>query len=129
MTTQTLSDKTRERAAQGERSLPKVQQLPKPMSPRARVANREWYPGLCTTCANESTCTFPRSADHPVLSCDEFVGAVEVKPRAVQNPRASERSAVANREWFPGLCMTCAKRETCTYPKPEGGVFRCDEFE
>jgi len=100
------------------------------MSERERVANRQWYPGLCATCVNEPDCTFPRSVDHPVLTCDEFEGAVDVMPRpVVESAQQAERFAVANREWFPGLCMTCEKRETCTFPKPEGGVFNCDEFE
>jgi hypothetical protein len=27
-----------------------------------------------------------------------------------------------------GLCMNCANRETCLYPKPEGGVWHCEEY-
>lgn len=108
----------------------KASQPAQPMSERTRMANRDWYPGLCTTCVNEPVCTFPRSVDYPVTSCDEFEGGVEVKPlRSLEGSRLTERFAVANREWFPGLCMTCEKRETCTFPKPEGGVFNCDEFE
>jgi hypothetical protein len=130
MTTKTLSEGTRERTEKEARGIPKPPQARKPMSERSRAANREWYPGLCTTCVNEPVCTFPRSADQPILTCDEFEGAVDVKPpRAVESPRFDDRFAVANREWFPGLCMTCEKRETCTFPKPEGGVFSCDEFE
>lgn len=130
MTTKTVSVGTSEKTERGERGFPRASQPTKPMSERSRAANREWYPGLCTTCVNESVCTFTRSADRPVLTCDEFEGVVEAKlPFAVEHPRFDERFAVANREWFPGLCMTCEKRETCTFPKPEGGVFNCDEFE
>lgn len=130
MTTKTLFKGIRERSETEVRDFPARTPTAKPMSDRTRVANREWYPGLCTTCENEPNCTFPRSAGHPVVSCDEFKGAVAVTPRRAEAiPRVSERFAVANREWFPGLCMTCEKRENCTYPKPEGGVFRCDEFE
>ena len=28
-----------------------------------------------------------------------------------------------------GLCRNCKKKETCTLPKPEGGVWRCEEYE
>jgi glutamate dehydrogenase (NAD(P)+) len=28
-----------------------------------------------------------------------------------------------------GLCETCAKDEVCTIPRPEGGVWRCTEYE
>lgn len=99
-------------------------------SERSRVANREWYPGLCTTCVNEPQCTFPRSVDRPVMFCEEFDGVVEVKPRLLmESPPPTERLAVVDRGRFRGLCMTCEKRETCTFPKPEGGVFHCEEFE
>jgi hypothetical protein len=27
-----------------------------------------------------------------------------------------------------GLCMNCANRDTCLYPKPEGGVWHCEEY-
>jgi (2Fe-2S) ferredoxin/predicted RNA-binding Zn-ribbon protein involved in translation (DUF1610 family) len=29
---------------------------------------------------------------------------------------------------YRGLCLNCAKREFCTFPKPEGGVWHCDEY-
>lgn len=28
-----------------------------------------------------------------------------------------------------GLCANCKKRKACKLPKPEGGVWRCDEYE
>lgn len=28
-----------------------------------------------------------------------------------------------------GLCQNCSRRHTCDLPKPEGGVWRCDEYE
>lgn len=130
MTTKTLSERTNQKTEEHERRLPRAPLQTSTMSERSRIANREWYPGLCTTCVHEPACTFPRSEDRPVTTCDEFEGAVEAKIRqAVESPRFDERFSVANREWFPGLCLTCEKRETCTFPKPEGGVFSCDEFE
>jgi len=130
MTTKSPSVGANERIERGNTGVAKASHPMRPMSERSRVANREWYPGLCTTCVNALVCTFPRSVDRPVMQCDEFEGAVDVKPRpAAEAPRRSERFSVANREWFPGLCMTCEKRATCTFPKPEGGVFNCEEFE
>lgn len=29
---------------------------------------------------------------------------------------------------YKGLCSNCEERATCIYPKPEGGVWHCDEF-
>ena len=28
-----------------------------------------------------------------------------------------------------GLCKNCKKRRTCELPKPEGGVWRCEDYE
>ena len=29
---------------------------------------------------------------------------------------------------YKGLCSTCEIRETCSFPKPEWGVWQCDEY-
>ena len=122
------------RAAVGEESpdsrASDVQDASSVRSPRFVLANRNWYPGLCTTCIHDEACTFPRSLDRPVVSCDEFVGVSgpERRPSVKAGP-PGKRFVAANREWFPGLCSTCVKRESCTFPKPEGGVFNCEEFE
>lgn len=28
-----------------------------------------------------------------------------------------------------GLCINCDVRDTCTFPKPEGGVWFCEEYQ
>jgi hypothetical protein len=30
---------------------------------------------------------------------------------------------------FKGLCQNCALRFTCRLPKPDGGVWRCRQYE
>lgn len=30
---------------------------------------------------------------------------------------------------YKGLCKNCRKRKTCTLPKPDGGLWRCEEYE
>ena len=27
-----------------------------------------------------------------------------------------------------GLCPSCENRDRCIYPRPEGGVWRCEEY-
>jgi len=29
---------------------------------------------------------------------------------------------------FKGLCVNCANRHTCLFPKCEGGVWHCEEY-
>jgi len=88
------------------------------------------YRGLCATCKHTSTCTFPRSKDRPVHFCEEFDGE-EDKPAltVVHHEEVLDQEALADREKYPGICSTCEKRDTCTFPKPEGGVWHCEEFE
>ncbi|HTS66225.1 MAG TPA: hypothetical protein VMS37_25420 [Verrucomicrobiae bacterium] len=53
----------------------------------------------------------PRPADPPV----------SVRPRAYSDNGGHSTK-------FLGLCSNCDNRETCVYPKPEGGVWRCEEY-
>ena len=45
------------------------------------------------------------------------------------NENFSYRVKGKNSEQFKGLCKNCKKRKTCTLPRPEGGVWRCEEYE
>jgi len=91
--------------------------------------------GLCSTCKKASFCTFPRLSGRPVVQCEEFegiesppngeVGNLKTLPsaRRVNPPPSGEGS-----ETYRGLCKFCAKRDSCTFPKPEGGVWHCEEY-
>lgn len=101
-----------------------------------RPALRETeYSGLCMTCVHSSTCAFPRRKDQPVLSCEQFAehGKDHVETAATVRPPPAEPQAqmIEVKEEpsrYKGLCATCENRETCTFPKPEGGVWHCEEF-
>jgi hypothetical protein len=30
---------------------------------------------------------------------------------------------------FLGLCRNCENRRTCAFPKPEGGIWHCEEYQ
>ncbi len=80
--------------------------------------------GLCATCKLAATCTFPRKPGHPVRFCDEFDGEVKVE---ASKPKASPKKVTVNE--LKGLCRLCDKAATCTFPKGEGGVWHCEEYE
>ncbi len=80
--------------------------------------------GLCKTCTNAATCTFPREDGRPVRFCDEFDG--EVKAEEVKPKVEVEKTTLND---LKGLCRLCDKAESCTFPKPEGGVWHCEEYE
>jgi hypothetical protein len=95
--------------------------------PKSVKLARETSLGLCGTCAGAPVCTLPRKRSVPVMQCLEFVGedgvVRDVRPPA---PRSLEGDGASRRE--PGLCSWCEAHRTCTFPKPPGGVWSCDEF-
>ena len=101
----------------------------------APAAHETEHSGLCMTCVHASTCAFLRREDQPVLSCEEFddrvEGSVETTGAAdpqVIEPQAQVTDVTEEPPGPTGLCATCDNRETCTYPKPEGGIWHCEEF-
>jgi hypothetical protein len=89
--------------------------------------------GLCRTCVRAPECTFPRDPNRPVRSCDEFEGAEA--PRSERTPRTVPASVFPmdagpdrGATELKGLCVQCARRSSCAYPKPAGGVWHCDEL-
>ncbi len=88
--------------------------------------------GLCPTCTHANGCTFPFLPGRPVLKCEEFEGvrcaatACAVTSEGTTADAQSEAEATSHHK---GLCRTCEHRDVCTFSKPEGGVWHCDEFE
>jgi len=83
--------------------------------------------GLCLTCKFDPDCIYEAQSDRAILQCEQF----EMGFRRFTPPAPPIRSAALRpRESsaYPGLCSNCENRETCIYPKPEGGVWRCEEY-
>lgn len=96
------------------------------------------HQNLCITCEKAPACTFIKDPKRSVfvLGCEDF--------KAYSNP--SRRNSPANIPWLPaaraislamekdtvdymGLCRNCENRSRCTFPKPEGGVWECEEYQ
>jgi hypothetical protein len=88
---------------------------------------------LCSSCINDRYCIYPRDPGRPIMACEEFEGYVMPPPEADHpSTPVSEREMVGEEEnsrEFKGLCVSCENRKTCIYPKPEGGVWRCEECQ
>ena len=87
---------------------------------------------LCTSCINDPYCIYPRDSTRPTMECEEFEGYVlpPAAPLSLSVP-SSERRMVTEEDSgeFKGLCATCENRKTCIYPKPEGGIWHCEECQ
>ena len=91
--------------------------------------------GLCPTCNNSPVCVYRKMRGFDALFCEMFDGygfpregeyreGNPAPPRGAT--RAEPRTPAA--ETLTGLCSNCENRNECTYPRPEGGVWHCEEY-
>jgi len=91
--------------------------------------------GLCCDCENRHTCMYLRSSECGVWHCNEYAGfevrchvpAESSRPAARPDAR-DERPPGVSSVKLKGLCSNCDDRHTCMYPKPEYGVWHCEEY-
>lgn len=89
--------------------------------------------GICSVCKDEAKCTYPKKSKRPILQCDEFEPhkSLPEKKRSksinVKN-RSQDKFVSKETASYKGLCINCENRETCTFPKSDGGVWHCDEY-
>ena len=91
--------------------------------------------GLCSNCLRMPTCAFPKMASHPIPECNEYKGP-PVKTGAPGPGRSrfrvggtSPRLGAVAVAVAAGLCSNCANLGSCSFPKPRGGVWSCEEYE
>jgi hypothetical protein len=82
--------------------------------------------GLCSCCHSFQSCTYPRTLKQPVLQCEEFSGILPPPLRMPPTGKASLKKV--RKPLARGLCSICEDRAACTYPKPEGGVWHCEDY-
>ncbi|MHC4395283.1 MAG: hypothetical protein ACYS1A_06470 [Planctomycetota bacterium] len=91
------------------------------------------YRSLCSNCRNATDCTFQKDCQKPFLYCEEF--EIDICP-SVETTREEKSAASApvdaedeDSDKFIGLCSNCDNCRTCVFPKPEGGVWHCEEYQ
>ena len=88
-------------------------------------------PRLCSTCKHASTCSFPRDPQKPSFYCEEFeIESTPAKRKGEEDKARPVASFVMAEESgsLIGLCCDCENRQRCVFPKPEGGVWHCEEY-
>ena len=104
---------------------------------RRAAERRGDYLGICSTCNYAPDCAHRlRNPTLAIWECENYddyvrvsgaevnVGVSEVAPA----PRKLRRSEFDTVE-YRGLCKNCEKRGECTFPRPAGGVWHCEEYE
>jgi hypothetical protein len=86
--------------------------------------------GLCMTCNNVSTCVYRKRYKKPVWHCEEFDNYVLPKYNQILIMNDDEFLGIQQKETnqFKGLCSNCDDRYSCKYPKPESGIWHCEEY-
>jgi hypothetical protein len=86
--------------------------------------------GLCATCNEAAHCAYARNATAPILFCEMFDESETQEQVTAAEARIADPSPVEMKpvRRLKGLCANCDHRDTCTYPKPEGGVWHCEEY-
>jgi Fe-S cluster biogenesis protein NfuA len=96
------------------------------------------YLGICSTCNHASGCAHRiKNAGVAIWDCEDYDDYVRLngtfvggEPDPVGAPvRSRPRDDGAVLVEYRGLCKNCAKREYCAFPRPEGGVWHCEEYD
>ncbi len=85
--------------------------------------------GLCTTCNNGSICVFREKRGFDALFCNTFdTTSMNGKGRVaiiLDEIKPSVNKMDGN---LMGLCSNCENCDNCMLPKPDGGVWHCEEY-
>jgi hypothetical protein len=97
-------------------------------NPANALASAVGNTGLCITCRFAADCGPAKFLGGPILFCEEFETAATPTARKVSSRSPQVPSEEDAGEKQKGLCMDCTNRENCTFPRPEGGVWHCEEY-
>ena len=85
--------------------------------------------GLCVTCNNGSFCVFRKKRGFDAIYCDTFdISSLNGKGRVAVIFDEIKSSVKKTNGEVLGLCSNCENYDNCTLPKPDGGVWHCEEY-
>ena len=92
------------------------------------MSNTAATQAVCAACRHNLGCIYETSAHRAILECAQFELALRAAP--ADSTFDATRTAAGENGWsrLEGLCSNCDLRDACIYPKPEGGVWRCEEY-
>ncbi len=99
------------------------------------TAVKSKFKGLCTTCRYAAGCTFPHFHVKTVEDCLEFETAKPLSGhRHAEEPNGGAGETKSRQKdrieaMKPqGLCRTCDRMKSCSFEKPDSGVWFCEEY-
>jgi len=94
-----------------------------------RPDDSDHYRDLCTNCDNADACDGGTRPRRPIFFCESFevFGAAPAAEMSRTDPTPTKAAPSVN--GHVGLCMNCDNAKICVLPKPEGGVWHCEEYQ
>ena len=86
------------------------------------------YNDLCVTCNYGPECTSRKNIVRPVYFCENFDDYTKPEQAEVEVRPTPGKAVDEKSQEFKGLCLNCDHRDTCAFPKPESGVWHCEEY-
>lgn len=85
---------------------------------------------LCANCRDQSDCVYFMKAGEPIIECEMYECGSSSKPRLslVKGKLAAAVDAFAEEDNPMGLCANCDNLKVCQMPKPQSGVWNCEEY-
>ena len=88
--------------------------------------------GVCLACKFDPDCIYEATDGRVALECEQFEMAFLKPPTPTPSIHENQLRNIPRQgkesNGYRGLCSNCDNRETCIHPKPEGGVWRCEEY-
>lgn len=88
---------------------------------------------LCSNCMFTTDCNIRKHPLEEILFCEEYILAGAVRKSGDASPREKKAKPVPRTSPSEsarlGLCVNCAHRKGCAFPRPESGVWHCREYE
>ncbi len=100
-------------------------------SKESRLSPKEFLAAsLCANCAHLDGCGLFAEAPSPVLQCELYFCCALPRPEIVGGGHEGEAPPEPRRETLHllGLCANCELRSECRLPKPQSGVWHCEEY-
>lgn len=84
--------------------------------------------GICLTCMHFTKCALPTAdcSTGGIQYCEEY-RTVCLAPVVVTDEKTEKIHQTPSA--IPGLCGNCKHSSYCSFPRPEAGVWHCEDYQ
>ena len=94
------------------------------------IPNFKPFVGLCITCNNAEFCVYRKLRGSDAICCEMFDNYTPSDDNSSKTSleQKTTRPISSEQEDFKGLCVNCAHRDVCGFPRLSSGVWHCEEY-